>query len=48
MTGQTAALVPTLESVYLESRGRHELRNVREPVEVFAPVPIGRKRAPRG
>lgn len=41
MTGQTAALVPMLEGVYFESRGRHELRNVREPVEVFAAVPIG-------
>jgi len=41
MTGHTAAQVPTLEGVYFESRGRQELRNVREPVEVFAAIPIG-------
>jgi adenylate cyclase len=41
MTGPTAALVPTLEGVYFESRGRHELRNVREPLEVFAAVAVG-------
>jgi class 3 adenylate cyclase/YHS domain-containing protein len=36
MTGHTAALVPELEGVLYESRGRHELRNVAEPVEIFA------------
>jgi class 3 adenylate cyclase/YHS domain-containing protein len=41
VTGQTAALVPDLEGVYFESRGRHELRNVRGAVEVFAAVPLG-------
>ena len=41
VTGRTAALVPNLDDVYFESRGRHELRNVREPVELFAAVRIG-------
>jgi adenylate cyclase len=36
MTGQTAVLVPELQGVVFESRGRHELRNVAEPVEIFA------------
>jgi class 3 adenylate cyclase/YHS domain-containing protein len=36
MTGQTAVLVPELDGVVFESRGRHELRNVAEPVEIFA------------
>jgi class 3 adenylate cyclase/YHS domain-containing protein len=35
-TGGTAALVPDLEGVLFESRGRHTLRNVAEPVEIFA------------
>lgn len=35
-TGSTAALVPDLEGVLFESRGRHTLRNVAEPVEIFA------------
>jgi class 3 adenylate cyclase/YHS domain-containing protein len=38
LTGHTAALVPELQGVYYEARGRHELRNVREPVELFAAV----------
>jgi adenylate cyclase len=38
LTGQTAALVPELEGVMYESRGREVLRNVREPVEIFAAV----------
>jgi adenylate cyclase len=41
VTGQTAALVPDLEGVYYESRGRTALRNVREPVELFAAVRTG-------
>jgi adenylate cyclase len=41
ISGQTAALVPALEGIYFESRGRHELRNVREPIEVFAAVQVG-------
>jgi adenylate cyclase len=41
VTGTTAALVPQLEGVTYESRGRHELKNVREPVELFAALPNG-------
>jgi len=36
MTGQTAVLVPDLDGVVFESRGKHDLRNVAEPVEIFA------------
>src|ERR671923_1296001 len=36
VSGSTAALVPDLEGVVYESRGRQELRNVSEPVEIFA------------
>jgi adenylate cyclase len=42
VSGQTAALVPDLEGVVYESRGRHVLRNVREPVEIFAALEVGR------
>ena len=35
-TGETAALVPDLEGVLFESRGRQTLRNVAEPLEIFA------------
>jgi len=38
VTGQTAALAPDLEGVLYESRGRQVLRNVAEPVEIFAVV----------
>jgi adenylate cyclase len=38
VSGSTAALVPELEGVLYEPRGRRELRNVREPVELFAAV----------
>jgi adenylate cyclase len=38
VTGGTAALAPELEGVFYEPRGRQVLRNVREPVEVFAVV----------
>jgi adenylate cyclase len=38
VTGGTAALAPQLEGVFYEPRGRQVLRNVREPVEVFAVV----------
>jgi class 3 adenylate cyclase len=41
LTGQTAALAPELEGVLYEPRGRRELRNVREPVELFAAVRAG-------
>ena len=34
MTGQTAVLVPELEGVVFESRGKHGLRNVAEPVKI--------------
>jgi adenylate cyclase len=35
-TGETAALVPDLEGVLFESRGRHALRNIAVPIEIFA------------
>jgi adenylate cyclase len=38
LTGRTAALVPELGGVVYEPRGREVLRNVREPVEIFAAV----------
>jgi class 3 adenylate cyclase/YHS domain-containing protein len=41
VTGQTAAMVPELEGIIWEHRGRRELRNVREPVELFAAVRVG-------
>lgn len=41
VSGPTAALVPELEGVVYESRGRHELRNVRDPVELFAALRVG-------
>jgi class 3 adenylate cyclase/YHS domain-containing protein len=41
LTGQTAALAPQLEGVLYEPRGRRELRNVREPVELFAALRAG-------
>jgi adenylate cyclase len=41
VTGQTAALAPELPGVLFEARGRRALRNVREPVELFAAVRAG-------
>jgi YHS domain-containing protein len=41
VTGQTAALAPDLEGVIFESRGRKRLRNVSEPVELFAALRVG-------
>lgn len=41
ITGETAARVPELDGVLFESRGRHELRNVSRPVELFAAVRLG-------
>ena len=41
LTGETAALASQLEGVLYEPRGRRELRNVREPVELFAAVRTG-------
>jgi adenylate cyclase len=38
LTGQTAALAAELGGVFYESRGRQVLRNVREPVEIFAAI----------
>ena len=40
VTGNTAALAPDLEGVLYESRGRQALRNVAEPVEIFAVVGV--------
>lgn len=40
LTGHAAALVPELEGVFYESRGRHALRNVREQVELFAALRV--------
>jgi adenylate cyclase len=40
ITGHTAALAPDLEGVLYQSRGRQALRNVAEPVEVFAVVRV--------
>ncbi len=45
LTGKTAAMAPDLEGVLYEPRGRHELRNVKEPVELFAAVPAGEAQA---
>jgi adenylate cyclase len=36
LTGHTAALAPDLGGVFYASRGREALRNVREPLEIFA------------
>ena len=41
LTAQTAALAPALDGVVYESRGRRDLRNVREPVELVAAVRVG-------
>ena len=41
VTGSTAALVPELDGVFYESRGRQALKNVAEPVEVFAALRLG-------
>jgi adenylate cyclase len=40
VTGETAARAPDLEGVFYESRGRQTLRNVAEPIEIFAAFPI--------
>jgi class 3 adenylate cyclase/YHS domain-containing protein len=41
LTGETAALAPELEGVLYESRGRQILRNVAEPIEIFAALRVG-------
>ena len=40
VTGNTAALAPELAGVLYESRGRQVLRNIAEPVEIFAVVRV--------
>jgi class 3 adenylate cyclase/YHS domain-containing protein len=40
VTGNTAALAPDLEGVLYQSRGRQVLRNVADPVEIFAVVRV--------
>jgi adenylate cyclase len=40
VTGRMAVLAPDLEGVLYESRGRQLLRNVAEPVEIFAVVRV--------
>jgi adenylate cyclase len=45
MTGETAARAADMDGVYFETRGRQVLRNVRDPVELFAAIPIGAARA---
>jgi YHS domain-containing protein len=41
LTAHTAALAADLDGVVYEARGRQELRNVREPVELVAAVRAG-------
>jgi class 3 adenylate cyclase/YHS domain-containing protein len=41
VTGTTAAVVPDLDGVIFEPRGRRALRNVRDPVELFAAKSVG-------
>jgi adenylate cyclase len=41
LTGHTAALAHAIDGVLYEPRGRQLLRNVREPVELFAAVRTG-------
>jgi class 3 adenylate cyclase/YHS domain-containing protein len=41
LTAHTAALAPDLDGVLYEPRGRQPLRNVREPIELFAAVRVG-------
>jgi len=47
LTGHTAALAPALDGVLYEPRGRRTLRNVREPVDLFAAVRQGESEARR-
>ena len=41
LTAETAALAPKVDGVLYESRGRQELRNIRDPVEIVAAVRHG-------
>ena len=43
LTGHTAALAPDITGVFYEPRGRQQLRNIREPVELFAAVQTGQE-----
>jgi adenylate cyclase len=43
LTAHTAALAPSLDGVFYEARGREALRNVREPVELFAAMRTGER-----
>jgi adenylate cyclase len=47
LTGHTAALAPDVDGVLYQPRGRQPLRNVREPVELFAAVRTARDTASR-
>jgi adenylate cyclase len=38
LSGHTAALAPELGGIFYEPRGREALRNVREPVDIFAAI----------
>jgi YHS domain-containing protein len=41
LTAHTAALAPALDGIFYQSRGRQTLRNIREPIELFAAIPQG-------
>jgi hypothetical protein len=41
LTAHTAALAPEVDGVLYVPRGRRTLRNVREPIELFAAVRTG-------
>jgi adenylate cyclase len=41
LTAHTAALAPALDGIFYQPRGRQTLRNIREPVELFAAIPQG-------
>ena len=41
LTAHSAALAPTLGGIFYQPRGRQTLRNIREPVELFAALPQG-------
>jgi adenylate cyclase len=43
LTAHTAALAADLDGVLYEPRGRQPLRNVREPIELFAAVRVGQE-----
>jgi adenylate cyclase len=41
LTAHTAALAAAVEGIFYQSRGRQTLRNIREPIELFAAIPQG-------